>query len=644
MTYTETSSSPTPTAALDAKAPAPVTPDSTQGKSTRTWLAASVAAATATLEACGGGGEESAAAASSFSTTPAISAQASISAAGKAAIASNTLAGGSAGPLALPHTWEVPANDAEAARFLLQAQFSASDAEIAAVKDMGYAGWLAAQFNVPASTTAWDWLEQRGYGVLDSNNFHFTPYQTDFAVWYQLIKSPDGVRKRVALALSEIFSVSTNGVDYFWLSHIMASWWDTLSAGALGNFRTLLENVTLHPAMGMYLNSRGSQKESTAGRQPDENFARELMQLMTIGLVKLNANGTPVVSGGVPVETYTQNDVINLARVFTGYNFDTTGNVPTPFNGLQVPSKDFTRRPMSLSASLHSTLEVNFLGTKIPAGTSGEAARKIALDTLFNHPNVGPFIARQLIQRLVNSNPSDAFVARVASTFNNNGKGVRGDIAATVACLLLDSESRGPSGTTSTAYGKLREPMIRMVQWARSFGLNSACGSWKIFDQSLSTQLGQSPLRSPSIFNFFRPGYTPPGTSIAAAGKVAPEFQIVNESTVSAYINYMMNVVRNGFYINAPDLPQITSNAKNGFDIAATYAQELPLAADAAALVARLNLVLAAGQLSKATVTLIVNALNATPVTAASNDAVKLNRIAAGVLMVMSSSEYLVQK
>jgi len=624
----------------------------TDSRPRRTWLAASVAAATAALQACGGGGEESPtisslSAGSGESVPPNASsnlARSATSTAGAAVISSATAAGGTAGPLAKSRTFVTPRQDSDAARLLLQAQFSASDAEIASVRSLGYAGWVATQLSAAPGVTAWDWLNQRGYGKLDSNAYHFLPYPIDFAMWYQLIKSPDGMRKRVALALSEIFSVSTYGVGYMWTCHAMASWWDMLSANAFGNFRTLLENVALHPAMGMYLNIRGSQKENAAGRQPDENFAREVMQLMTIGLVKLNQDGTPVVSGGVPVETYTQEDVVNLARVFSGYDFNEKTAPPTYFNGLSVPHMNFTRQPMVLNPALHSTLAVKFLGAQIPAGTDGNAARKTALDTLFNHPNVGPFIGRQLIQRLVTSNPSPAYVARVSAAFADNGKGVRGELSAVIAAVLLDDEARDPAGLTSKTFGHVREPMVRMVQWARSFGLNSAYGSWKLYDQSLPTQLGQSPLRAPSIFNFFRPSYTPPASSIAAAGLVAPEFQMVTESTVSAYVNYMQTCVRNGFYVGAPNLPQITGNATNGFDISPSYTNELAIVADASALVNRINLVMAAGQLSAGTVAVIVQALNANPVTAKSNNDVKLNRIASAVLLVMASYEYLVQK
>ena len=469
-------------------------------------------------------------------------------------------------------------------------------------------------------------------------------------IWAQLMTSTDTLRKRVALALSEIFVVSLNDLDFNWRCHAIAHYWDQLVANAFGNFRQLLKDITLNPAMGYYLNTRGNQKENTStGRLPDENFAREIMQLMSIGLVELNPDGTVKKdSSGKPLETYTQSDVTNLARVFTGYDIDQSQNAGgfiVPENGNKIISTYYTRLAMTLNTSLHSTLAVNFLGTTIDEGTPGDKALDKAIETLFNHPNVGPFIGKQLIQRLVTSNPSPAYVSRVTAAFNNNGSGVRGDMKAVITAILMDNEAREPAGLVNTSFGRLREPMLRLLQWGRTFNVTSQYNSWKISDlSSAGSRLGQSPLRSPSVFNFFRPGYVPPSSTLAAAGQVAPEFQLVNETSVGGYLNYMQGVIRNGIYVNGPDVPQAASNANNGYDIKTTYPNEMALVTDADALVARINLLMCAGQLSAATVKLIADALKATPVTAASTEAVKLNRIAAAVLLVMASAEYLVQK
>ena len=540
--------------------------------------------------------------------------------------------------------------DEDAARFLLQAQFSASDADIAAVRSKGYAAYLSEQMRAPASPSGLDWLDARGYAAVDNTTRYYdNSYPGDYMIWNQLMTSSDAVRKRLALALSEFFVVSLPGLDFAWRSHGIAAWWDVLVGGATGNYRTLLERVTLNAAMGYYLNTKGNMKENAAtGRAPDENYGREVMQLFTIGLSQLNLDGTDKLdASGHKIDSYTQSDVSNIARMFTGWDVDNTQNVNTlePVQNRTVPNTAYTRLPMRLTAANHSTIAASFLGTTVAAGTDGVTALKTALDTLFNHPNVGPFFGRQMIQRLVTSNPSPAYVARVASVFNNNGSGVRGDLAAVFSAVLLDDEARGPNGLTQKSFGKLREPMLRLVQWGRTFGIASTRGSWKIGELgNPATQLGQSPLRSPSVFNFFRPGYVPPSTALSASQTPAPEFQLVNESSVSGYLNYLQGVIRNGIYVNAPDVPNNTSNATNGFDITASYTAELALVLDAAALVRRLSLLLCAGQLSPATQSLIVNALNATPVTATSNDSVRRDRVAAAVLLVMASSEYLIQK
>ena len=549
-------------------------------------------------------------------------------------------------PVAVPVS--VSAN--EAARFLLQAQFSASDTEIADVRAKGFKAWLTEQFAAPTSQTGFAWLDARGYSQVESvSRFYDNYYPGDYMIWNQLMTSGDAVRKRCALALSEFFVVSLQSLNLTWRCHAIAAWWDLLAANAFGNYRQLLEAVTLNPAMGYFLNTKGNQKEDVArNRVPDENYGREVMQLFSLGLYLLNQDGTEKRDGsGNRMETYTQNDITNIARIFTGWDFDQSQNVPTlePIRNFVIPSTHFTRLPMALTAANHSTLASTFLGITVPAGTAGTPALKITLDTLFNHPNVAPFFGKQMIQRLVTSNPSPAYVARVAAAFNNNGAGVRGDLKAVFAAVLLDDEARNANGLTQVGFGKLREPMLRFVQWGRTFGITSARGSWKIADLgNPSNQLGQSPLRSPGVFNFFRPGYVPPGTALSASKTPAPEFQLVNESGVGGYLNYMQKAIRNGIYVDAPDLPGNGNTASNGYDITVAYSAEMSLVLDATALVARLNLLLCAGQLSSANQTLIINALNATPLTSASTDSAKRDRVAAAVLLIMASSDYLIQK
>ena len=568
---------------------------------------------------------------------------------GVTAVAS-ALAACSVAPVRTQRPYIEAKTDDDAARFLLQAQFSASDAEIARVRSLGCARWLTEQFAARSGESGWDWLNRRGYDAIHNDTRYYdNSYPGDHMIWHQVMTSPDALRKRCALALSEFFVVSLTGLDFGWRSHGLAHYWDQLSANAFGNFRTLLEDVTLNPAMGFYLNTKGNQKENPAtGRVPDENYAREVMQLFTIGLYQLNPDGSDKLdASGHRMETYTQSDVSNLARVFTGYDFDQSRNVVTTelVQQRKVGNTAFTRMRMALAPARHSSLEAVFLGTRIAANTSGDKALKLSLDALFAHPNVGPFFGRQMIQRLVTSNPSPAYVARVSAAFNDDGNGVRGNLQAVWEAILLDDEARSHKGLTDPAFGRLREPMLRFIQWGRTFGIQSAEGSWKLGDLSNpATQLGQSPLRSPSVFNFFRPGYVPPATMMATSGSLAPEFQIVTESSVSGYLNYMQNVIRNGIFVNTPNLPNNVRNAKGVLDIAASYKDELAIVTNASALVKRLNLLLCAGQLSAATQALMINGLNATPLSATSSEAVKLNRVASAIFMVMAAPEYLVQK
>ena len=544
------------------------------------------------------------------------------------------------------------AADYAAARFLQHAQFSSFEAEITSVKNMGASAWLDAQMALPSSTGGWDWLAMRGYNVIDSNKFYEMDYQANYMAWQQIMSSPDGVRRRVALALSEFFVVSISGVSTIsWSQFAMGHYWDILCKNAFGNYRQLLEDVTLSIAMGEFLNTLGNQKEDAAtGRLPDENYSREVMQLFTIGLQKLNIDGTLEKVNGAAVDTFTQSDVSNLARVFTGYQADDTegfsDTVVAPT--YRVRNVGYTRRPMVLNANRHSMLRAEFLGAVVPAGTEGKAALKIALDTLFMHANVGPFFGRQMIQRLVCSNPSPAYVARVATVFNNNGKGVRGDLAAVFKAILTDVEATQDSGLTNTSFGKLREPMVRVAQWARTFKVSSLKGTWKIGNPNYSAvnALGQSPLQAPSVFNFFRPGYVPPSTSLAAMQYTAPEFQLVNESTTASYINYLEDILVNGIWVRAPELITSPSDktATDGFDIAPDYTAEMNLAGNAPALFARLNLLLCAGQLSDATLKDMINVFVVDKTNSASSDNNKRSYVAKAIMFVMCCSEYLVQK
>jgi uncharacterized protein (DUF1800 family) len=616
------------------------TPKSSEGNTAYSHLGLTMLAS-ALLAACGGGGSESS---SSTSSDPA------------SALGFNN------NPQAK--------TDEEASRFLQQSQFASTAADISAVRSTNFASYLRDQFAKPINQTGWDWLESRGYGAdakLDQNIYNSAI--ADFMVWNQLMSAPDAIRKRVALALSEFFVVSLSSMEIDWRGYTITAYWDILNQHAFGNFRDLLEAITLNPAMGYFLNTRGNQKEDGKGRLPDENYAREIMQLFTIGLYELNLDGSVKTDGaGKKLETYDSDDVSQLARVFTGYDFDPAykdkASHSNNGNPYRVWAREYARSPMKLDATKHSNLAVSFLTANIPANTSGAAALKTALDTLFNHPNVGPFFGRQMIQRLVTSNPSSAYVARVASAFNNNGAGVRGDMKAVWTAILLDDEARGAASLTDVKFGKLREPMIRLVQWARSFGAVSKAGSWKINDLSdVSYSLGQSPLHSPSVFNFFRPGYVPPGTALAANQATAPEFQIVNETTVGSYVNFMQPVIRDGVSTPSPATDDLYKDYVRT-DIQGDYSSLLALIDNntstdaeaqrvAQALVTRLKLLLTSGQLSSTSVTDITAALKSamlqsnkkiTNANTTAMDTLRRDLVASAILMIMASPDYLVQK
>jgi uncharacterized protein (DUF1800 family) len=523
-------------------------------------------------------------------------------------------------------------SDAEAARFLLRAKFGAKPTDIAAVRAKGYDRWLDAQFAAPRGQKGADWLDARGHNAVTKDARYFWPQAGDYMIWNQLIAQPDEMRQRCAFALSQFFVISLDPIDGYWPPYIMAAWWEVMLEGAFGNFRETLERVTLNAGMGMYLNTKGNLKEDPkTGREPDENFAREIMQLFTIGLLELNPDGTKKLDGnGKPIETYVQADVTNLAHVFTGYDHDMSRVKfqRVAWQNYPVVTAEFTSDPMRFDPKNHSNRPVTFLGTHIPANTPGPDALKIALDRLFAHPNVGPFFGRQMIQRLVTSNPSPAYVKRVAAAFDDNGKGVRGDMKAVWRAILLDPEAQAPIDPKDSLRGKLREPVQRLLSWSHTIdmaGVDSGFELWSTGRQD--NGLGQSPLRSPSVFNFFRPGYVPPHTAIAKAGKQAPEFQITNETSIAGYINFITWSIRHGYK-----------------DLKPTYAALMPIAHDGAAVVSWLNLHLTANQLSGATCMLIANAIASKGVTPDTPEEGKLDMLASACLLVMSAPEYLVQK
>lgn len=534
-----------------------------------------------------------------------------------------------------------PPSQAEAARLLTQATFGPSESTIQSVVSAGSVDrWISNQISAPlANTSHLAHVDAviAAAGNAGDNEF----YQT---WWRQAISGNDQLRQRVAFALSQIFVISLN--DDVIDARGAASYYDMLTRNALGNYRTLLKDVTLHPMMGRYLTYLGNQKEDAAGtRTPDENYAREVMQLMTIGLVELNADGTPRLNGTETIPTYTSADIAGLAKVFTGiswYHPNPTNS--TFFGGSADPNR--TVNPMIFYPNYHSTSEKVFLGTTIPANATANVGGDIdtALDRLFNHANTAPFISQRLIQQLVTSNPSPAYVGRVAGVFVNNGSGVRGDLAAVVRAILTDAEARDLNGAaTSASFGKLREPVIRLANWARAFSAASQTGNYLITNTSSNTSFNQAPLTSPSVFNFWRPGFTPPGTTqLGQRTLVAPEFQIVDEVTVASYINTMQDIIANGI--------GQTPTGGSGRDVRAPYTAEIALTDTPSSLVDRVNNLLFYGQMSATLRDRVIAGVSAVNIPAATGsnqaniDTARLNRARTAIFLSMISPEYLVQR
>jgi uncharacterized protein (DUF1800 family) len=471
-----------------------------------------------------------------------------------------------------------PATDSDAARFLAQATFGPSSNDIAHLRSIGYTGWLNEQLAAPVSTETHylDWF-------LTAYPNDYLSDDTRLEVWaINSVGTPDPsrpppnnvpsdqLRQRIAFALSEIFVVSNSNGTLAYEPWALASFYDMLAAGAFGNYRTLLENVSKHPAMGIFLSSIQNQKaDATQNIHPDENYAREVMQLFSVGLKQLNADGTPVLVGGQAVPTYDQTTVRGFAAVFTGWDWNNTGCGDSTYTccmynedegwgtyfwcGPSNYNDPPWMLPMEPVEHYHdNTSDKQLLvypGVSLPGGVlvhGGDAQTEMteALDNIFNHPNVGPFIATRLIERLVTSNPTPAYVQRVAQVFNNNGSGVRGDLKAVVKAILLDPEARYGQWQRPDTFGKLREPLLKITQMWRAMEARSTGGRigtlapWPPIEE----QIGQAPGRSPTVFNFYKPDFEQPG-EIEQRGLVSPEFQILTDTAVVATPNYFFHEV-----------------------------------------------------------------------------------------------------
>ena len=520
----------------------------------------------------------------------------------------------------------------DASRFLAQSTFGPTTAEVDRVMTVQLDAWLTQEFEKPQTYTHLGYWQERvaASGSPTTSNTDWI-YQS---FWRNALAADDGLRQRVAFALSQIFVVSLNDMNVSQQPRGVASYFDMLGRNAFGNFRTLLDDVTLHPMMGLYLSHLRNRGDND--RAPDENYAREVMQLFTIGVHQLNPDGTRLLDAtGASVETYTNEDVTGIANVFTGWSWAGPDTESSRFNGGGSPSNpDRAIQPMQAYAQYHSEAAKTFLGGTCPGGTMPRASLACGLDRLFTHPNVGPFIGRQLIQRLVTSNPTPAYVGRVAAAFADNGQGVRGDMKTVLRQILLDPEARTAPAEADATYGKVREPLLRMTALMRAAKATSTSGQYQIHvTDDPGSSLGQTAMRSPSVFNFWRPGYTPPNSDLAAGGLVAPELQVANESSAAGYLNAMQAAIQNGY--------------GNGNDVKLDITDLQAIAGDVDALLNQIELLLTSGKYRPETRTRIRDVVSSVVVPMVGETAIanaRRDRVRLALFLTVASPEFLSQK
>lgn len=513
----------------------------------------------------------------------------------------------------------------QAARLLNQATFGATIADIEYLIELGNEAWIDEQLTLPASLHL-PLVEP----FIDSEDF-WRSYRIS-AWWQHSLFSEDQLRQRVAFALSEILVVSEfNGV-LFDSPAALTDYYDILVNNAFGNYRQLLEEVTLSPAMGVYLSMLGNEKPDVERNiRPDENYAREVMQLFSIGLVELNMDGTQKLgSSGEPIPSYDQGVIKGFAHVFTGWNFNGTTE-ETWYRWWQ----NFNLfDPMHAVAAFHDSEEkILFSGVLLPANQPPEQDLAGALDALANHNNVAPFISKQLIQKLVTSNPTPEYVERIATIFTDNGFGERGDLAAVIKAILLDEEARTSNDLTENIFGKVREPIIRATHMWRAFHLTYVSDridfSWPEYF------FGQAPLASPSVFNFYRPDYSPIELK-SSADLVAPELQIATESTMTNTINFFAWY---GLWRNfSGDIADTDISAEDELYLDFTTEVNIAEQDGAEALIEHLNILLAAGALNDEAIALLVSAYEN------NNQQDVESKIGNLVFLIMSSPQYAIQR
>lgn len=544
-------------------------------------------------------------------------------------------------------------NPNDVSRFLTQTTFGPTLAEINALTNQSLSKWFNEQLAIEPSYLQPVLAEFSAIADSERELSAFELEATTIGFWRNAITGKDQLRQRMAFALSELLVVSNAGGETLTDEpSAVAYFQDLLIEHAFGNYRDVLEVVTYSPAMGYYLTYLGSEKgDPETGRMPDENYARELLQLFTIGVVELSNDGTPRLDdSGKMIETYSNKDVTGLARVFTGLSLNETV--------VEESVAKAYATPMAIFEESHSAKEKTFLNLTIAENTSAALSIEQALDHIFSHANLAPFVSSHLIQRLVSSNPSPEYIARVANAFEQGefslpngdkvGDNQRGNLAATLAALLFDEEARNIQGETG---GKVREPILRFSHWARAFNLEAVTPEFQqsLWDTTSSQSLSQHPYRSPSVFNFFRPGYIAPGTLTGAQNLKAPELQIVNASSIVGYSNFMsfyifsenriIDTTSVQDFINEEGVTLDASDATKSF--LANYQAEMALIDDTDKLIEHLDLLLMFGTLSDTTRSHISSILNNLSV---EEEDEKRYKIQLAVMLVMTSPDYLIQQ
>jgi len=547
-------------------------------------------------------------------------------------------------------------NDQFAARFLDQATAGATPEDIASLTgaltahpNTAFSDWLNGQYAKPAlpgdlSLTIFYALHD-GLTAKTSYTHNFADAQT-LRGSLMISDKTNELRREVAFALSQIFVISDEDSPLAFHSEGMCDYYDILYKDAFSDFSTILTDVTCHPAMTDYLSSEGNAKAGFYNKnsRPDENYAREVMQLFTIGLLQLNEDGSVVVDAqGHAIPTYTQPEVTEVARIFTGLKYPIApelvhGKGPDGKPALVIKPQPVQFGRCTIEETRHDTGEKTFLGTTFPAGQ--DTAKDIGnfLQLLCKHQNTAPFFSKGMIQRLVTSNPSPAYIKRVAEAFKSSN----GDMKTVISAILLDDEARNPANAKQETFGKLREPWLRVTGLARGF--NAVPSTQQPFysvaeKQSIRT-LGQYPLSAPSVFNFYLPNYQPPGTisernANATDGTtllVAPEFQIMNSNTALLTPNYMMDLIHNDGKNSRP----------NSGVFSLDLTPQIKLASDPAALVDNISTILTGGMMSDRTRGIITAAVG--KITPPNDPAVLKERARMAIYLTMASPDYAVQK